>query len=166
MIKVKHNMNDVEDLASTVQLVLAKEFSPSDQNWQSKKFTNLPEPSLKYLLSSNDLIVLSENTIFHALMYWMEQNNVDADSLETNNLLAVVRFQLVTIDYLYNVIKNHPIDLTDYSFLPNSLVSMLTYFSMSSIDKGYIPIFSNTKLFLVDLRPNNKVVFSRSAHET
>ena len=110
MIKVKHNMNDVEDLATTVQLVLAKEFSPLDQNWQSKKFTNLPEPSLKYLLSSNDLIVLSENTIFHALMYWMEQNNVDADSLEeTNNLLAVVRFQLVTIDYLYNVIKNHPI---------------------------------------------------------
>ena len=43
---------------------------------------------------------------------------------------------------------------------------MLTYFSMSSIDKGYIPIFSNTKLFLVDLRPNNKVVFSRSAQET
>ena len=58
------------------------------------------------------------------------------------------------------------IDVTDYSFLPNSLVSMLTYFSMSSIDKGYIPIFSNTKLFLVDLRPNNKVVFSRSAQET
>ena len=58
------------------------------------------------------------------------------------------------------------IDLTDYSFLPSSLVSMLTYFSMSSIDKGYIPIFSNTKLFLVDLRSNNKVVFSRSAQKT
>ena len=58
------------------------------------------------------------------------------------------------------------IDLTDYSFLPNSLVSMLTYFNMSSTYEGYIPIFSYTKLFLVDLRPNNKVVFSRIAQET
>ena len=43
---------------------------------------------------------------------------------------------------------------------------MLTYFSMSSLDEGYIPIFSYTKLFLVDRRPNNKVVFSRTAQET
>jgi hypothetical protein len=43
-------------------------------------------------------------------MYWIEQNQVDPASLEkTNDLLAVVRFKLVTIDYLYNVIKNHPI---------------------------------------------------------
>lgn len=107
MIKVKHNMSDVEDLATTVQLVLAKEFSPLDQNWQSEKFANLPEPSLKYLLSSDALIVVSENTVFHALMHWMGQNNVDADSLEeTNNLTAVVRFQLVTIDYLYHPIAS------------------------------------------------------------
>ena len=58
------------------------------------------------------------------------------------------------------------IDLTDTSFLPNSLVSMLMYFSMSSTDEGYIPIFSYTKLFLVDLRLNNIVVFSRTAQET
>ena len=58
------------------------------------------------------------------------------------------------------------IDLTDYSFLPKSLVSMLTYFSMSSTDEGYIPIFSYTKLFLFDIRPNNKVVFSPTAQET
>ena len=58
------------------------------------------------------------------------------------------------------------IDLTDYLFLPNSLVSMLMYFSMSSTDEGCIPIFSYTKLFLVDLRRNNKVIFSRTAQET
>ena len=58
------------------------------------------------------------------------------------------------------------IDLTDYSFLPNSLVSTLMYFSMSSTDEGYIPIFSYTKLFLVGLRPNNKVLFSCTALET
>jgi hypothetical protein len=109
VIKVKHNMNDVEDLAETLQLVLAQEFSPLDENWQSEKFANLSEPSLKYLLSSDDLIVASENTVFHALMNWIEQNAVDPANLEETNLLAVVRFKLVTIDYLYNVIKNHPI---------------------------------------------------------
>ena len=110
VIKVKHNMNDVEDLAATLQLILAQEFSPLDENWQSEKFSDLSEPSVKYLLSSDDLIVQSENTVFHALMHWMEQNYVDPASLEeTNDLLAAVRFKLVTIDYLYNVVKNHPI---------------------------------------------------------
>ena len=110
VIKVKQNMNDVEDLAATLQLVLAREFSPLDENWGSEKFTSLSEPALKYLLSSDHLIVASENTVFHALMYWMEQNGIDPASLEeTNDLLAVVRFKLVTFDYFYNVIKNHPI---------------------------------------------------------
>jgi hypothetical protein len=113
VIKVKQNMNDVEDLAATSQLVLAREFSPLDENWKSgftARFTNLSEPALKYLLSSDHLIVASENTVFHALMYWMEQNGIDPASLEeTNDLLAVVRFELVTFDYFYNVIKNHPI---------------------------------------------------------
>ena len=43
---------------------------------------------------------------------------------------------------------------------------MLTYFGMSCTDEGYIKIFSYTKLFVVVLRPNNKVVFSRTARET
>jgi hypothetical protein len=112
VIKVKHNMNDVEDLAATLQSVLAHEFSPLDENWQSEKFTSLSEPSVKYLLRSDEVIVQSENTVFHALVHWMEQNDVDPAGLEeTNDLLAVVRFKLVTVDYLYNVIKNHPIAL-------------------------------------------------------
>ena len=110
MIKVKHNMEDVEDLTETLQLVLAEEFSPLDDNWNFFFFTKLSEPSIRYLLSSDNLIVQSENTVFHALMYWIEQNEVNPESLEEmNDLLAVVRFKLVTVDYLYNVIKNHPI---------------------------------------------------------
>ena len=50
------------------------------------------------------------------------------------------------------------IDLTDYSFLPIGLVSMLTQFSITSSDRNYIPMFSRTELFLVYLRLNNKVV--------
>ena len=60
-------------------------------------------------------------------------------------------FKATTYDEKVTYRKIKAIDLTDYSFLPNSLVSMLTYFSMSSTDEGYIPIFSYTKLFLVYL---------------
>jgi hypothetical protein len=110
VIKVKHDMNDVEDLLEILQPVLVKEFSPLDENWQSDKFTSLSEVCLEYVLGSDNLIVASENTVFHALMYWIEQNEVDPASLEeTNDLLAVVRSKLITIDYLYNVVKNHPI---------------------------------------------------------
>ena len=52
-------------------------------------------------------------------------------------------------------------DLTDYSFLPNGLVSMLTQFSIISSDRNYIPLiptFSRTELLLVYFRLNNKVV--------
>ena len=110
VIKVKHNFDDVEDLAATLQLVLTDEFSPLDENWHSEKYVSLSQPSLKYLLSSDNLIVQSENTVFHALMHWMVENNIDPGSMkDDDDLLAVVRFKLVTIDYLYNVIKKHPI---------------------------------------------------------
>ena len=68
--------------------------------------------------------------------------------------------------YIYQKGKNILIDLTDYSFLPNCLLSMLMYFSVFSTNEGYIPIFSFMELFLVDLRPNNKAIFSRAAQET
>ena len=61
---------------------------------------------------------------------------------------------------------SQPIDLTNYSFLPNSLVSMLTHFSVTSTDGNYIPMFFWTKLFLVDVRPSNKVVISSTAYIT
>ena len=105
VIKVKHDMSDVEELATTIGLVLAKEFSPLDNNWKSEKFTNLSQPSLKYLLGSDDLIVQCENTVFHALMYWMEQNEIDHTT--TSDLLCVVLFKLMMVDYLYNVVKDH-----------------------------------------------------------
>ena len=105
VIKVKHDMSDVEELANTIGSVLAEQFSPLHKNWESEKFINLSLPSLKYLLSSDDLIVQSENTVFQALMYWMEQNEIDPTT--TSDLLNVVRFKLMMVDYLYNVVKDH-----------------------------------------------------------
>ena len=110
VIKVKQNMTNVDDLLEHLEPAFVEEFSPLDNNWQSDKFTDLSESCLKYVLSSDHLIVQSENTVFHALMYWIEQNEMDPANLgEVNDLLSVVRFELVTIDYLYNVIREHPI---------------------------------------------------------
>ena len=80
------------------------------------------------------------------------------------NKIGRISYACAFRDFIYG--SKIQIDLTDYSFLPNSLISMLTYFNMFSTDEGYIPIFFFTKLFLVDLRPNNKVVFCRTAQET
>ena len=63
-------------------------------------------------------------------------------------LPSTLGYGLKFVINLYTV--SNVMDYTGYSFLPNSLVSILMYFSMSSTDEGYIPIFSYTKLFLVD----------------
>ena len=49
------------------------------------------------------------------------------------------------------------IDLTYYSFLPNSLVSMLTYFSMSSTDKVLCQYSPTRNCFLLILDPMKKL---------
>ena len=52
------------------------------------------------------------------------------------------------------------IDLTDYSRLPNGLVSMFAFFSLASVRKGYVPTtFFCTNLFVVELKLNHKLIF-------
>ncbi len=53
---------------------------------------------------------------------------------------------------------NLQIDLTDYSRLPNGLVSMFTSFSLTSARKGYVPLFC-TNLFVVGLKLSHKLIF-------
>ncbi|CAB4036830.1 BTB POZ domain-containing POB1-like isoform X1, partial [Paramuricea clavata] len=108
-IKVDNTITDVEDLASTLQSFLAKEFSPLDKTWQTTSFQELCEPSIRYLLSSDELATESENTIFHALMYWIKQRGLPhlLECQKIPSLLSVVRFELIPIDYLYNIIQHH-----------------------------------------------------------
>ena len=108
-IKVDNTITYVEDLASTLQSFLAKEFSPLDKTWQTTSFKELCEPSIRYLLSSDELSTESENTIFHALMYWIQQRGLRnlLECQKIPSLLSVVRFELIPIDYLYNIIQHH-----------------------------------------------------------
>ena len=65
-----------------------------------------------------------------------------------------------------NCVYSITIDLTDYSLLPNGLVSMLTYFSMSGAGKDYILMFSWTNLFPAVFRLNNRVIFNPTKQST
>ena len=107
-IKVDNTITDVEDLASTLQSFLANEFSPLDKKWQTTSFRKLCETSLRYLLSSDELVAASENTVFHSLMYWIEQRGTEnvSESDGMPSLLSNVRFELMPIDYLYNIVQH------------------------------------------------------------
>ena len=144
-IKVDNDITDVEDLVRTLQSFLAKEFSPLDKTWHTTAFLELNKPSLKYLLSSDELIAHSENTIFHALVQWIEQTGVDnsVECQELPSLLSLVRFKLMTIDYLYNIVQHnsvakkfvdfneHYIRGISYHALPNTMKKLLPYQQVS-----------------------------------
>ena len=110
-IKIDNTITDVEDLVSTLQSFLAKTFSPLDTTWQTTSFIKLCEPSLKYLLTSNELVAASENTVFHALMYWIKKHGIEnvLESQKPPPLLSVVRFELISVDYLYNIAQHDPV---------------------------------------------------------
>ena len=67
------------------------------------------------VLSSHELCVSSENTVFLALMKWAEVNEVFDDQLEP--LLELVCFKAMTINYLHDVVtSDHPIASTVAKF--------------------------------------------------
>ena len=110
VMKEKHSFEDVEDLAETMQVTMGQNFTPLENHWQTERFTSQSQPFVQYLLASSSLQTRCENTVFQSLMHWMEINNVDPEALEKNsNLLKAVRFEKLTIDYLYNVVRIHSI---------------------------------------------------------
>ena len=107
-IKIDNTITEVEDLASTLQSFLVQEFSPLDNTWQTTSFEELCKPSVQYLLSSDELLAASENTVFHTLMYWIEQQGIEnvLESEGMPSILSVVRFELISVDYLYNIVQH------------------------------------------------------------
>ena len=139
-IKVENTITDVEDLVSILQSFLAKEFSPLDKTWQTTSFKDLCEPSLKYLLSSDELVTVSENTVFHALMYWIEERDIEnvIEGREMPSLLSVVRFELIPVDYLYNIVQHHSVakKLPDFN---DHYLRGISYHALSAIMKQRLP---------------------------
>jgi len=94
----------------------------------------------KELKRQNDRIESLSTKVKTEHQYKQKENYSEFSEKKGINFLIIINF------------------FTDYLFLPNSLVSMLTHFSITGTDRYYIPMFSQAKLFLVDLRLDNKVV--------
>ena len=91
-----------------LETFLVKEFTPLDKTWIMDKFIGLSEAFLRLLFSSNDLPVQSENAVFSAQMKWIISNET-ALALSQSTLLSLVRFELMTIDYLFDVVQYHTV---------------------------------------------------------
>ena len=132
-LKVDHSIKNIEDLQKVAQTFLAKEFSPLDKTWQTERFKELSEATMKLLLSSDELVTVSENTVFHALMHWIEQHGIEKilESQELPSLLSVVRFELIPIDYLYCIVQHHSVarKLPDFK---DHYLRGITYHALSS----------------------------------
>ena len=139
-IKVENSIKDVEDLETMLQFNLAKEFSPLDKTWQTKRFEELSEATLKYLLSSDELVAASENTVFHALMHWIKKRGIDKvlESTELPSLLSVVRFELIPIDYLYNIVQYNAL-AKKFPDFNDHYVRGISYHALSDIVKPRLP---------------------------
>ena len=87
-----------------------REFTPIDKTWTTKKFTGLSKAALKLLLKRNNLSTQSENTIFLALIKWV-QSDIPYIARNSCNydLLHLVRFEFLSVDFLYDVVQNHSI---------------------------------------------------------
>ena len=123
------------DLQSVLEKFLVKEFTPFDQTWILDKFISLSEASLRLLLSSNHLPVQFENTIFVALMKWIDVNlKLKRYSLAWSTLLQLVRFELMTIDFLCDVVCHHAVAKMMQGF-NNFLQKGLAYHGISMARK-------------------------------
>ena len=139
-IKIDNTIPDVQDLVRKLQSFLAKEFSPLDKTWQTTSFKELCKPSLKYLLTSDELVTVSENTVFHALMYWIEERGIEnvLESQELPSLLSVVRFEFIPVDYLYNIVQHNSVakKLPDFN---NHYLRGITYHALTEDMKKRLP---------------------------
>ena len=95
-------MNDV------LQKFLVKEFTQFDKTWKTEKFTALSEGALRLLLKSDDLAIQSENTIFVALMKWV-RSNISDEALDKCDLLDLVKFEFMSVNFLYDVVQHHTV---------------------------------------------------------
>ena len=102
VLTVVNTMIIVDDFNEYIERFLVSAFEPLDKFWCTDEFKNLSEVSLKLLLSSNRLVVLSENTVFVALMSWCEYNDHNGSSL-----LSLLRPELMTVEFLHDVVYNH-----------------------------------------------------------
>jgi len=79
-----------------------------ESSWNTEEFNQLNYLALKAILSSDNLVVPSENTVFHALATWVEYDASNR-SCYLSKLLPLIRLAWTTSEYLFSVINGNSI---------------------------------------------------------
>ena len=108
ILKETQHLSEMEIVYEILEEFLVKQFTPIDKTWTMDKFTDLSVPALRLLLGSDHLPTKSENTIFVALMKWVSVN-IGFPACEGFDLLNVLRFEFMSVDFLYDVVQHHHI---------------------------------------------------------
>ncbi|XP_028405904.1 BTB/POZ domain-containing protein POB1-like [Dendronephthya gigantea] len=130
------HLEGMTEIYKIIEKFLVKEFTPIDKTWTMDKFADLSEAALKLLLGSDNLATQSENTIFVALMRWVELN-IGSFVEEKPDLLDVVRFQFMSVDFLHDVVQNHVVASKIPGF-SKYLVKGLAYHGFSKIRRNQL----------------------------
>ena len=108
ILKETQHLPDTADISEMLEKFLVKLFTPIEKTWTMRKFIALSEPALRLLLGSDSLATESENTLFVALMKWVRVNLFFAgEAVDECDLLDVVKFEFMSVDFLYNIVKDH-----------------------------------------------------------
>ena len=105
-LREMEHLSDMADIYDMLEKFLVNEFTPIDETWTMKKFTGLSKAALRLLLGSDSLGSRSENTVFVALMKWVRLNMFWLPQ-DKCDLLDLVRFEFMSVDFLYDVVQDH-----------------------------------------------------------
>ena len=105
--EIEH-LSDTADIYEMLEKFLVKEFTPIDETYTLDKFTGLSEAALRLLLRSDSLDTRSEDTVFVALMQWVILN-ISCKARDKCDLLDLVRFEFMSVDFLYDVVQDHSV---------------------------------------------------------
>ena len=105
VLKQTEHLTKMDVVYDVLQKCLIEQFSPIDRSWRTEKFTELSEAALRLLLKSDDLATMSENTIFLALMKWVDIHY--PFEWDKCKMLDVLRFEFMSVDFLYDVVREN-----------------------------------------------------------
>ena len=148
--EIKH-LSDMADIYDMLEKFLVKEFTPIDETWNMEKFTGLSKAALRLLLASNHLGTQSENTIFVALMKWVRLN-IPWKARNKCDLLDVVRFEFMSVDFLYDVVQDHRV-ATGMPELNKYLLKGLAYHGFSQTRREHLEPKPKKRPFEADAGP-------------
>ncbi|CAB4042695.1 kelch 28 [Paramuricea clavata] len=148
--EIKH-LSHMADMYDMLEKFLVKEFTPIDKTWTMEKFTGLSKAALRLLLESDSLGTQSENTIFVALMEWV-RFNIPSQARNKCDLLDVVRFEFIEVDFLYDFVQEHLVATKMLGFTKH-LLKGLAYHGFSQIRREQFKSKPKKRPFVADADP-------------